>query len=271
MASGTAARGVIIDGAGIGSSMAANKVPGIRAALCYDKASARNSREHNDSNVLTLGARLLTESQAEEVLRTWLATPFAGGRHQARVDKIIAHRAAVPEEGTPRDANGTRQPGRPNRRRNPGARRPTGLLRAGQKGRGAQPARPGLPRLRAALRRKPAPAIPRRSSPPAPTAFRPASASRRSIPPSPRSSITPSSSPKPPAPTSSRSAARPASTASPASASIPTGCRWCAPNWPARRSRSAPWSASRWAPPAPKPRWPKPPRPCAPARRKSTW
>jgi ribose 5-phosphate isomerase B len=80
---------VVIDGAGIGSSMAANKVPGIRAALCYDKASARNSREHNDSNILTLGARLLTETQAEEVLRTWLATPFAGGRHQARVQKII--------------------------------------------------------------------------------------------------------------------------------------------------------------------------------------
>src|SRR5580698_6242209 len=88
VASGAATRGVLIDGAGIGSSMAANKVPGIRAALCYDKASARNSREHNDSNILTLGARLLTESQAEEVLRTWLATPFAGGRHQARVQKI---------------------------------------------------------------------------------------------------------------------------------------------------------------------------------------
>ena len=69
--------------------MAANKVPGIRAALCYDKASARNSREHNDSNVLTLGGRLLTETQAEDVLRTWLGTPFAGGRHQARVQKII--------------------------------------------------------------------------------------------------------------------------------------------------------------------------------------
>ena len=82
-------RGVIIDGAGIGSCMAANKVPGIRAALCYDKASARNGREHNDSNVLTLGARLLTETQAEDVLRTWLETPFAGGRHQARVDKIM--------------------------------------------------------------------------------------------------------------------------------------------------------------------------------------
>jgi ribose 5-phosphate isomerase B len=89
VAAGTASRGILIDGAGIGSAMAANKVPGIRAALCYDKASARNSREHNDSNVLTLGARLLTQTQAEEVLRTWIATPFAGGRHRARVQKIM--------------------------------------------------------------------------------------------------------------------------------------------------------------------------------------
>ena len=69
--------------------MAANKVPGILAALCYDRASAMNSREHNDSNVLTLGGRILTETQAEDVLRTWLATPFAGGRRQARVRKIL--------------------------------------------------------------------------------------------------------------------------------------------------------------------------------------
>lgn len=81
--------GIIVDGAGIGSCMAANKVNGIRAALCYDKASARNSREHNDANVLTLGGRLLTQSQAEDVLRVWLGTPFGGGRHQARVDKIM--------------------------------------------------------------------------------------------------------------------------------------------------------------------------------------
>ena len=90
VARGEARRGVIIDGAGIGSSIAANKVSGIRAALCYDRASARNSREHNDANVLTLGARLLTAGQAEEVLRTWLETPFAGGRHTARVEKIAA-------------------------------------------------------------------------------------------------------------------------------------------------------------------------------------
>ncbi len=88
VASGKAARGVIVDGAGIGSAMAANKVPGVRAAPCYDKASARNSREHNDSNVLTLGGRLLTRTQAEEVLRVWLGTKFGGGRHAARVEKI---------------------------------------------------------------------------------------------------------------------------------------------------------------------------------------
>jgi ribose 5-phosphate isomerase B len=88
--SGAASRGVIIDGAGIGSAMVANKVPGIRAALCYDKASARNSREHNDSNVLTLGGRLLTPSVAADVLRTWLTVRFGGGRHAARVAKIVA-------------------------------------------------------------------------------------------------------------------------------------------------------------------------------------
>ena len=90
VATGAAARGMILDGAGIGSAIAANKAPGVRAALCYDKASARNSREHNNANVLTLGGRLLTESQAREVLYTWLTTPFAGGRHAARVDKIAA-------------------------------------------------------------------------------------------------------------------------------------------------------------------------------------
>ncbi len=88
VASGAAARGMIIDGAGIGSAMVANKFAGVRAALCYDRASARNSREHNDANVLTLGGRLLTQTQAEDVLRTWLTTPFGGGRHAARVEKI---------------------------------------------------------------------------------------------------------------------------------------------------------------------------------------
>ena len=101
VASGEALRGVIIDGAGIGSSIVANKFPGIRAALCYDKASARNSREHNDSNVLTLGGRLLTATQAEDVLRVWLTTPFAGGRHAARVQKITEIEKAT-KNWTPR-------------------------------------------------------------------------------------------------------------------------------------------------------------------------
>jgi len=98
VASGRAARGIIVDGAGIGSAMAANKVPGIRAALCYDKASARNSREHNNANVLTLGGRLLSAETALETAATWLTTPFAGGRHEKRVAKImeIERRYAVP-------------------------------------------------------------------------------------------------------------------------------------------------------------------------------
>ena len=104
VASGEALYGVIVDGAGIGSAMAANKVPGIRAALCYDRASARNSREHNHANVLTLGGRLLTETQAEEVLRTWLATPWGGGRHQARIDKITEIERTY-SSWTPRNSN----------------------------------------------------------------------------------------------------------------------------------------------------------------------
>lgn len=90
VARGEAWRGVVIDSAGIGSSIAANKVPGARAALCYDRPSARNSREHNDANILSLGARLIPAEVAREVLAAWLDTPFAGGRHQRRVDKIVA-------------------------------------------------------------------------------------------------------------------------------------------------------------------------------------
>ncbi|MEL7591607.1 MAG: ribose 5-phosphate isomerase B [Anaerolineaceae bacterium] len=90
VAEGKAWRGVIIDGAGIGSCMAANKVPGIRAALCYDYATAVNSREHNDANVLTLGAGLIGNNLAKQILSTWLATEFGGGRHTGRVNKIIA-------------------------------------------------------------------------------------------------------------------------------------------------------------------------------------
>ena len=89
VARGEAWLGVVLDSAGIGSSIAANKVPGVRAALCYDRATARNSREHNDANVLTLGAKLISQETAREILAVWLSTPFAGGRHQRRVDKIV--------------------------------------------------------------------------------------------------------------------------------------------------------------------------------------
>ena len=80
--------GVVVDGAGIGSSMAANKVPGVRAALCYDVSSARNSREHNHANVLTLGAGLIGDGLARQIVDTWLATPWGPGRHARRVEKI---------------------------------------------------------------------------------------------------------------------------------------------------------------------------------------
>jgi ribose 5-phosphate isomerase B len=88
VARGEAWLGIVLDGAGIGCSIAANKVPGVRAALCYDRATARNSREHNDANVLTLGAKLIAPEAAREIVALWLSTPFAGGRHQRRVDKI---------------------------------------------------------------------------------------------------------------------------------------------------------------------------------------
>lgn len=82
--------GIMIDGAGMGSAVAANKVPGIRAAACYDTYAANNSREHNDTNVLTLGSQITGRGLAERIVETWLKTPFAGGRHCRRVDKIMA-------------------------------------------------------------------------------------------------------------------------------------------------------------------------------------
>ena len=85
---GDAWRGIIIDGAGIGSCMVANKVRGVRAAMCYDHATALNSREHNNANVLTLGAGLIFPTLARQIVLTWLNTIFAGGRHARRVDKI---------------------------------------------------------------------------------------------------------------------------------------------------------------------------------------
>lgn len=90
VASGESKWGIVIDGAGIGSAMVANKVPGVRAALCYDISSARNSREHNHANVLTLGASLIGEGLAWQIVVEWLATEWAGGRHARRVSKIDA-------------------------------------------------------------------------------------------------------------------------------------------------------------------------------------
>ncbi len=88
VAAGECSWGIIIDGAGIGSAMAANKVPGVRAALCYDISSARNSREHNHANVLTLGAGLIGEGLAWQIIEEWLATEWGGGRHARRGSKI---------------------------------------------------------------------------------------------------------------------------------------------------------------------------------------
>jgi ribose 5-phosphate isomerase B len=81
-------RGIMIDGAGIGSCMTANKVPGIRASMCYDLSTASNAREHNDANVLTLGAGLIGDSLAKQIVKTWLTTEFGGGRHTQRIEKI---------------------------------------------------------------------------------------------------------------------------------------------------------------------------------------
>lgn len=80
--------GIVMDGAGIGSAIAANKVPGIRAATCWDVSSARNSREHNHANVLALGAGLVGDSLALQIVQTWLSTAWGGGRHARRVAKI---------------------------------------------------------------------------------------------------------------------------------------------------------------------------------------
>ena len=88
VASGEADRGVLVCTSGIGMSIMANKFPGIRAALVQDLDAARSSREHNDANILVLSGAKTAQSLAQRILETWLATPFAGGRHQRRVDKI---------------------------------------------------------------------------------------------------------------------------------------------------------------------------------------
>jgi ribose 5-phosphate isomerase B len=90
VARGTCDLGIMIDGAGIGSCMVANKIAGIRAAMCYDEASARNSREHNGANVLTLGGRMISNNQMRDIVRVWLSTDLTEERHRKRVAKIDA-------------------------------------------------------------------------------------------------------------------------------------------------------------------------------------
>ncbi|MEX1334966.1 MAG: ribose 5-phosphate isomerase B [Candidatus Limnocylindrales bacterium] len=90
VADGTACCGIVVDGAGIGSAMAANKVPGVRAANCHDISSARNSREHNYANVLTLGSGFLGQPLALQIVETWLDTEWGAERHGRRVEKISA-------------------------------------------------------------------------------------------------------------------------------------------------------------------------------------
>jgi ribose 5-phosphate isomerase B len=90
VASGRCGRGVVVDAAGIGSTMAANKIPGVRCALCHDDVTVRNAREHNDANVLALGARVVHRGLAARMVRLFLSTPFGGGRHERRVQKIMA-------------------------------------------------------------------------------------------------------------------------------------------------------------------------------------
>jgi len=90
VAGGEADRAIVMGGSGQGEQIAANKVDGIRAALCHDLYLARLSRAHNDANVLAMGARVIAPAYAEEIVRVWLATPFEGGRHQPRIDQIAA-------------------------------------------------------------------------------------------------------------------------------------------------------------------------------------
>jgi ribose 5-phosphate isomerase B len=89
VADGRADRGIVVGGSGQGEQIAANKVAGIRAALCNDLFTARLSREHNDANILSMGGRIVAAGLADEILALWMETPFAGGRHQRRIDQIL--------------------------------------------------------------------------------------------------------------------------------------------------------------------------------------
>mgnify|MGYP001359646028 CR=1 FL=1 len=86
---GEAERGILVCGSGIGVAIAANKMPGVRAAQAWNEETARLSRQHNDANVLTLGARVLPKEEIPKIVRAWLETDFEGGRHAGRVEKIM--------------------------------------------------------------------------------------------------------------------------------------------------------------------------------------
>ena len=88
--SGQADRGIVLGGSGQGEQIAANKVVGVRAALCNDLYTARLSRLHNNANVISMGGRIVAFGLADEILKLWLETPFEGGRHQRRIDQITA-------------------------------------------------------------------------------------------------------------------------------------------------------------------------------------
>jgi ribose 5-phosphate isomerase B len=95
VARGDADRGIVLGGSGQGEQIVANKVPGVRAALCNDPHTARLAREHNDANVLSMGGRIVADGLATEILQVWLSTPFEGGRHERRVRQI----AEIEREG----------------------------------------------------------------------------------------------------------------------------------------------------------------------------
>ncbi len=95
VSNGTVDRGILVCGTGIGMSIVANKFPGVRAALCSEDYSAKMSRLHNDSNMLVLPGRIISEETAKEIIKIWLETDFEGGRHQRRLDKIKAIEARI--------------------------------------------------------------------------------------------------------------------------------------------------------------------------------
>ena len=88
VARGEAERGVVLGGSGNGEAMAANRVKGVRCALCWNVETARLARQHNDANIISLGQRMITEEAALEIVRTWLETPFEGGRHLRRIQLL---------------------------------------------------------------------------------------------------------------------------------------------------------------------------------------